>query len=106
MGILQGEGGNNLLPAPVILTVTEITVSGTACPGCLVEIFSDAEDEGRVYEGSTIANIAGFFIFIKGNLLVGSYITITATDGLGNTSEFSTPREVLRWVYLPLIAKR
>jgi len=46
---------NNMLAAPVIMAVTATAVSGTACAGCTVEIFSDTEDEGRVYEGSVVA---------------------------------------------------
>jgi hypothetical protein len=44
-----------MLAAPVIMAVTATAVSGTACSGRTVEIFSDAEDEGRVYEGSVVA---------------------------------------------------
>lgn len=55
------DGGNQLLPAPVLFTVTETSVPGIACPGCTVEIYSDAEDEGRVYEGSIIADAASAF---------------------------------------------
>jgi hypothetical protein len=104
-GIVLSDGGNQMLPAPVILTVTETTVSGTACPGCTVEIFSDAEDEGRLYEGTAIADAAGHFTFDKGSLLSGPYVTTTATDGQGNTSEFSAPVARLVQVYLPLVLK-
>jgi titin len=104
-GIVLAEGGNNLLPAPVITRVTTTSVSGTACPGCTVEVFSDAEDEGRVYEGSAVANGAGMFAFTKPTGLTGPYVTATATDSDGNTSEFSTPSIVWRSVYLPVILK-
>jgi len=70
-----------------------------------VEIFSDAEDEGRIYEGNTVANSSGAFIFDKGGSLVGPYVTATATDSEGNTSEFSSPYEAWRRVYLPVILK-
>lgn len=93
-GIFLADGGNNLLPVPVIVSVTETSVSGTACPGCTVEVFSDAEDEGRVYEGSIVADDAGDFTFDKGNAPVGPHVTATATDLDGNTSEFSAPYEV------------
>ncbi len=103
-GIVLG-GGNQMLPAPVILTVTETGVSGTACPGCTIEVFSDAEDEGRIYEGAAIADAVGHFIFDKGSPLTGPYLTATATDGAGNTSEFSTPVARPVKVYLPLVLK-
>jgi len=85
--------------------VAETTVSGTACPGCTVEIFSDDEDEGRVYEGSAVANAEGLFGFDKGGPFTGPHLTATATDSSGNTSEFSTPSIVWRSVYLPIILK-
>ena len=104
-GILLSNGGNDILPAPVILTVTGYSIAGTACPGCTVEIFSDDEDEGRVYEGTTIADAAGIFGFGKGSPLAGPYLTTTATDSQGNTSEFSAPVARLGKVYLPLVVK-
>jgi parallel beta-helix repeat protein len=90
-GIVLSNNGNNMLSAPVITAVNSTAVSGTACPRCILEIFSDAEDEGRVYEGSTIADASGAFIFSKGSYLTGPNVTATATDLSGNTSEFSTP---------------
>ncbi len=104
-GIVLTDGGNQMLPVPAILTVTETTVSGAACPGCTVEVFSDAEDEGRVYEGSAIANAAGAFAFTKPTSLTGPFITATATDHDGNTSEFSIPHRMWRQVYLPVTLK-
>ena len=105
-GIETSNGGNNMLPAPVITAVTETGVSGTACPGCTVEVFSDAEDEGRVYEGDTVADASGAFTFSKGSPLTGPNVSATATDSDGNTSEFSAPQRVWReWIYLPVILK-
>lgn len=104
-GILLSDNGNDLLAAPVIITASRVGVSGTACPGCTVEVFSDAEDEGRVYEGSTVAGAAGMFTFAKPAGLTGPSITATATDPEGNTSEFSAPRSIRRRVYLPVVGK-
>lgn len=64
-------------------------VSGTACPSCIVEIFSDTGDEGAVYEGQTQADENGAFAFEKGAPLAGPHLTATATDE--STSEFSLP---------------
>jgi hypothetical protein len=89
-GILANRG----IAAPVITAVTATTVSGTACPGCEVEIFSDAEDEGRVFEGSVVAEASGAFRFDKRSPLAGPNVTATATDREGNTSQFSTPKAV------------
>jgi hypothetical protein len=89
-GIETASGGNNELPPPVINPPaggTEIT--GTACANCTVDIYSDNVDEGRVHEGSTVANGAGAWTFNE--LVTGPFTTATATDAGGNTSEFSTP---------------
>jgi len=104
-GIELTEGGNNLLAAPVIITVTASGISGTTCPGCIVEVFSDAEDEGRIFEGYTAADVSGIFVFDKGSLLVGPHVTATATDSEGNTSGFSIPQVGWRRVYLPVVLR-
>jgi hypothetical protein len=63
--------------------------TATACPYCVIEVFSDDEDEGRIYEGSVTADGTGNWVFNKGASLAGPYVTTTATDAAGNTSEFS-----------------
>ena len=90
-GINLYNGGNTELPAPVITAfdLAAGTVSGTACSNCIVEVFSDNAGQGRVYEGTTVADGAGIFAFAKGAALTGPRVTTTATDGAGNTSEFS-----------------
>lgn len=101
-GILLGNGGNDELAAPAITAASAIQVSGTACPGCTVEVFSDPEDEGAVYEGFTTADGAGDWSLPVSP--TGPNVTATATDAAGNTSEFSAP--VAAWhnrVYLPLV---
>jgi hypothetical protein len=87
MGIVNSNGGNTELAPPVITGFG--SVMGTACAGCTVDIYSDEEDEGRVYEGHTSANGAGDWSFAGS--LDGLNITATATDAAGNTSEFSAP---------------
>jgi hypothetical protein len=92
-GISLWEGGNSELSAPVILDfdLAAGTVSGSACPNCAVEIFSDSADEGEVYEGQAIADSNGVFDFAKGVSFTGPHLTATATDPDGNTSGFSSP---------------
>jgi hypothetical protein len=108
-GIDNVNGGNLELPPPVIVTVTidlisGSTVTGTACSSCTVEVFTDDDDEGRIYWGSTTADALGDFTFV-GNLR-GAYVTATATDAAGNTSEFSSPVSFMpERVYLPLLTK-
>ena len=93
-GIYNFRGGNAGLAAPVITTASATQVSGTACANCTVEVFSDAADEGAIYEGATAANAAGNWTFTKPGGLTGPYLTATTTDGAGNTSEFSAPVSV------------
>ena len=88
-GIVLSDGGNSGISPPAITSVSATGVSGTACPDCEVEIFSDSDDEGRVFEGSAFAGVSGAFTFDEGNLLAGPNITATATDINGNTSQFS-----------------
>jgi hypothetical protein len=88
-GIDNVGGGNTELAPPVIASITTTSVSGTAPPNCTVEIFSDAQDEGRVYEGTTSSDSIGTFRFADLHKLTGPNITSTATDKNGNTSEFS-----------------
>jgi hypothetical protein len=92
-GISVEEGGNTELATPSITTfdLSAGTIEGTACANCTVEIFSDSNDEGAIYEGSTMADEAGVFAFSKGAAFVVPKLTATATDAEGNTGEFSAP---------------
>jgi CSLREA domain-containing protein len=93
-GIRLTNGGNDGLASPVITAASTTQVSGTSCANCIIEVFSDAADEGAIYEGSTTANAVGNWTFTKSGGLTGPYVTTTATDGQGNTSEFSAPASV------------
>ena len=93
-GIALPSGGNEGLAAPVITTASATQVSGTACSNCTIEVFSDANDEGAFYEGTITANSSGNWTFTKAGGLTGPYVTATATDANGNTSEFSAPVSV------------
>ena len=53
---IDNFGGNTELAPPTILNVSASSVSGTVCPNCIVEVFSDPEDEGKIYEGTAIAD--------------------------------------------------
>jgi hypothetical protein len=89
-GIESHMGGNEALPPPLITGFG--SVMGTACLACVIDIYSDDEDEGRVYEGSTTANDDGNWTF--SGTPEGPNVTATATDSDGNTSEFSEPLAV------------
>ncbi len=82
------EGPAPILP-PSITEVANGMVSGTAPENSTVEIFSDSDDEGEIYEGKTIADNSGYFQW--SGWPTGPHITATATDEAGNTSIFSAP---------------
>ena len=90
-GIENSYGGNNELPPPIVTAVGG--VHGTACADCWVDIYSDSEDEGRIYEGSAQAGASGEFTWL--GTPEGPHVTATATDAGGNTSEFSQVPAVL-----------
>jgi hypothetical protein len=62
-----------------------------ACAGFAVEVFSDADDEGAIYEGTTTAGAAGNWMLNKPGGFSGPYLTATATDAAGSSSGFSAP---------------
>lgn len=93
-GITLSGGGNGGIAAPVITECTETSIEGTAPPSCIIEVFSDAGDEGRVYEGMTTSDGTGAFVFNEPGGWADEYITATARDATGNTSEFSPAASV------------
>jgi CSLREA domain-containing protein len=102
-------GANEQLNFPVLESATPLEASGTACAGCTVEVFvSDGgageHGEGRRFEGSGVVGTDGAFVVPMGRLTVGQYVTATATDSKGNTSEFSRNREVVSGADLDLEA--
>jgi len=90
-GIALSDGGNGHLSAPTVAAFDpgSGTASGTALPGCTVEVYSDAGDEGRWFEGEAVADGGGHWAFSRGSAFFGSYVQATCTDTTGNTSEFS-----------------
>ena len=84
------NGGNNTLPAPVIESVTDTSVTGTASADCLVQLFGDPDDEGEILLGETISDGTGRFYWT--GTIVNTHITATTTDMQGNTSGFSLPQ--------------
>ena len=55
---------------------------------CYVDVYSDSEDEGQVYQGSVFTS-DGNWTFT--DPVSGPNVTATNTDVSNNTSEFSTP---------------
>jgi hypothetical protein len=97
-GIFLLNGGNTMLFPPQISdhNVALGTVSGTSCANCIIEIFSDGNREGKIYEGQTIADSKGSFTFSKGGSFTGPNLNATNTDAAGNTSDFSSTYQTLQ----------
>ncbi|MGB3906082.1 MAG: hypothetical protein WBB22_14315 [Anaerolineae bacterium] len=90
-GIINSEGGNDELPPSILIHVGTRIIRGTAPPNSSVEVFSDEEDEGRVFEGTVTADMEGNFTFrMPQGRFTGPNVTASAIDSNGNTSEFSS----------------
>jgi len=89
-GIWLGEGTNDHMFPPLLTEVSNLVVRGIAVPYATIEVFSDDEDEGRWFHGSTTADASGHFTFTAVAPFTGTNVTATATDADGNTSEFSS----------------
>jgi hypothetical protein len=98
-GILLTADGNGGLFPPGIesFDLASGVVTGTACAGCRIEVFSDEGEQGAWYEGAAVADWAGEFSLHLGAALHGPHLTATATDAQGNTSAFS-PSASNEWV--------
>ena len=88
------SGANQQLNAPVIGSATQQLVSGTACVTCTVEVFRAAGEagaygQGQTFVGSALVGADGAFSASVSGIAAGDYVTATATDALGNTSEFA-----------------
>jgi parallel beta-helix repeat protein len=108
-GIKLTNGANHNLAAPVITTASCEAAQGTACANCSVEIYSDDDNEGRVYEGTTSAGVGGAYTW--SGALHGPNITVLAIGPTGSydTSPFSVPFYVgtcfPHHIYLPVIRR-
>ncbi len=92
LGIENVDDANRALPAPTITEIGSRLVQGTADAGAAVEIFSDEAAQGRIYEGSAVADALGSFTFqMPVGRFTGLNVTATAADEAGNTSPFSDP---------------
>lgn len=91
--ITLSSGANRGVKPPVITELAPGRVAGTACPDCVVEVFSDPERQAAFFEGSTTADAEGNFLFQKPEGFQAEWISATLTDG-NNTSELSAPRQV------------
>ncbi|HJZ47164.1 MAG TPA: CSLREA domain-containing protein [Roseiflexaceae bacterium] len=88
------SGANEQLNAPLLVSATPYLVRGTACVTCTVEVFrassgGGAYGQGQTFVGSASAGPDGTFAVVVSGIAVGDYVTATATDALGDTSEFA-----------------
>jgi hypothetical protein len=87
-------GPNQGLDFPVLAGATTSMVKGQACGGCTVEVFvadgvAGRYGEGRTFVADAVVGPDGAFAIPIGGVDAGQHLTATATDGDGNTSEFS-----------------
>ena len=93
MAIFLNENGNMELAAPSPGDCRGKTVTGTAIPGGLVEIYA-VESRSIVPLGFAYADEEGIFTYTGSQPLSGSKIVLTVTDADGSTSAFSEPYKV------------
>ncbi|OGO10518.1 MAG: hypothetical protein A2Y93_13555 [Chloroflexi bacterium RBG_13_68_17] len=99
--ILLSPGANGDIAPPILTAATRTSASGTACAGCIVEVFRAEPDpsgsgEGRDFLVSVTAGTDGVFAATFAEVEGCQEVTATATDPEGNTSEFSVNRVVGR----------
>jgi hypothetical protein len=98
-------GPNEGLNFPVLTSATTTQVTGTACADsvvpkpCRIEVFIAERrtgdmgggnyGQGKTFVGSGTTNSSGAFAVAISGVTAGQYLTATATDASGNTSEFS-----------------
>jgi len=93
-GIELLDGGNGELAAPAVTQAAAGGAAGKATGGArFVTIYSDDGDEGNVYHGIAIVDLATRNWVFSG-AITGPNVTALAHDIDGNTSEFSQPLPV------------
>lgn len=106
LGIALIDGANGNIPAPTIIAANTCFVAGTAGAGHTIEIFTGPDEEGKTYLTTVLADGDGNWS-ASSPFTLDTYVTATATDASGNTSEFSvevTPG-TCHQLFLPLIMK-
>lgn len=80
--------------APAALTISGLTLSGTAEPGATIEVYSNPDTKGALYyEGTTTADGAGNWSFSVGSAWQARYLTaLQTTAGKGSSRLANTVR--------------
>ena len=104
LGIELINSGNGSIAPPVISSNTCISATGTAPINATVELFSGWDGEGKTYLTTVSADGSGNWS-ASGFLADEPYLTATATDTTGNTSEFSAVARCGSLTYVPLVMK-
>jgi CSLREA domain-containing protein len=99
LGIDLVGGANVGLAPPQLAAATPAQVEGSACAGCLVEVFladtrASLPIQGQTFLGATTAASDGRFSLELSGLSVGALLTATTTDAQGNSSQFADGRTV------------
>ena len=89
--IEPGSQGDISPPRITLVDTREGRVAGTACPNCVIEVFSGGTITPYTYEGSAQANADGQFTFDKGEPLNERSLMLTATDPERGTSAVDSP---------------
>jgi hypothetical protein len=86
------DGGNADLAAPFIESVDSQVgvVAGTACPDCILEVYTFDANGWSVFEGTARADTSGRFSFQKGEALSGPTAIALATNPAGSTGPSSS----------------
>jgi parallel beta-helix repeat protein len=106
-GIVTTSSANSGIKPPKIAQ-KDRTVTGTAAPGAMVEIYSDSAGQGWFFEGRTQAGPDGAFTFVAAQPWQAPTVNATMTDGQGNTSGFAFnvgSAVAAGDVYLPLVRR-
>ncbi|MGE0598351.1 MAG: hypothetical protein AB7J35_00820 [Dehalococcoidia bacterium] len=95
-------GPNNLLNHPLITRATQLSVTGTACAGCEVQLYLADHEPGGATDFGTVpiplglatADGTGSFQVSNPAASASDWLVALATDPDGNTSEFGPPARI------------